>query len=151
MTDPDHRGPPGQCATSFLLPCSQLHHPSSSVATRGRCDQVQITSFIRTFSVTIAHCSKAFEAVVIIEQQAALQARGSRGGGGARRCTSTRRQRKHAIARVRQRKPHQREPHPTRPSLTAFEDHRRLSLVISHYCTLLEVRVSVAPLMFVSV
>ncbi len=42
---------------------------------------------VRTFSVTIAHCSKAFEAVVVIKQQAALQARGSRGGGGARRCT----------------------------------------------------------------
>ena len=90
-------------------------------------DQVQIASFIRTFSVTIAHCSKAFEAVVVIKQQAALQARGSRGGGGARRCTSTRRQREHAIARVHQCQPHQREPHPTRPRLTAFKDHRRIA------------------------
>ena len=102
------------------LRVAHLNHPCSRVATRGMRDQVQIASFIRTFSVTIAHCSKAFEAVVVIKQQAALQARSSRGGGGARRCTSTRRQREHAIARVHQCQPHQREPHPTRPRLTAL-------------------------------
>ena len=90
--------------------------------------QVPVDSFIRTRSVTIAHCSKALEAVALIKQQTALCL------GDARRCT--RRQREHAIAcaqawiRVSQRETHQRGPHPTRPCLTAVKDHKLLAFAV---------------------